>query len=116
MIDREEVIKDHERLEVYGVEHDMPGIMLLAKDAAALLKEQEPVDMVPEGGGPSWWLVCTECHGAVDSSDKFCRHCGRPFKQQKKSKCDGCVYKGGEDCPQSLEIRGDVFCPNGKLG
>ena len=32
-----------------------------------------------EGGGSSWWSVCSECHGAVDDGDKFCRHCGTPL-------------------------------------
>ena len=67
-------------------------------------QNQEPVDIEIEGGGNSWWYVCEECRGAVDTSDKFCRHCGRPFR---KRKCAGCK----DDCPQT----GNFVCPNGKL-
>ena len=37
-----------------------------------------------EGGGNSWWYVCSECHGAIDQSDLFCRHCGAKMKKNKK--------------------------------
>ena len=29
-----------------------------------------------EGHGTTWWDVCEDCHGAVDRSDRFCKHCG----------------------------------------
>ena len=74
------------------------------KDIIAMLENQEPVDIEIEGGGNSWWYVCEECRGAVDTSDSFCRHCGRPFR---KRKCAGCK----DDCPQT----GNFVCPNGKL-
>ena len=76
--------------------------------------KQEPVGIEIEGGGSNWWYVCEECRGAVDSNDSYCRHCGRPF-EQKKSACDGCAYKGSEDCPLKLGIGKDCYCPNGKL-
>lgn len=51
-----------------------------AKEMAEnLLKEHKPVEIELEGGGYTWWHVCSECHGAVDTSDLYCRHCGRPF-------------------------------------
>lgn len=37
-----------------------------------------------EGGGNSWWNVCPECHGAVDLSDRFCRHCGLRITSKDK--------------------------------
>lgn len=37
----------------------------------------EPVKAELEGGGSSWWHVCGECHGAIDSGDRYCRYCGR---------------------------------------
>ena len=87
----------------------------MSKDALDLLKEQEPVEMEIEGGGASWWYVCEECHGSVDYYDSFCRHCGRPFKK-KKSACDGCEYKGSDDCIQGQPGSENAYCPNGKLG
>lgn len=77
---------------------------MLKHGKCELLKAQEPVDMEIEGGGHSWWYVCEECRGSVDTSDRFCRHCGRPFKNRK---CAGCK----DDCPQTRNF----VCPNGKL-
>ena len=54
-----------------------PMFVELAKDALALLKEQEAVEVEIEGGGSNWWYVCSECHGAIDRADQYCRHCGR---------------------------------------
>lgn len=56
----------------------------IVEDAIVLLKEQEPVEPELEGGGSSWWHVCGECHGTIDDSDNFCRHCGRRIKHEKK--------------------------------
>ena len=50
-------------------------------DAIVFMKNKEPVNIEIEGGGNSWWHVCEECHGAVDHSDHFCKHCGRPFNK-----------------------------------
>lgn len=35
-----------------------------------------PVSAEIEGGGSSWFFVCGECHGQIDSKDRVCRHCG----------------------------------------
>lgn len=52
-----------------------------AKDMAEeLLTRMIPKETEMEGGGPTWWYVCPECHGAVDSRDHFCRHCGQALK------------------------------------
>ena len=29
-----------------------------------------------EGGGSSWWYVCSECHVAIDYKKTPCPHCG----------------------------------------
>ena len=126
MLDREKVIKGLEICKERNYccpecpYYDRDAVMgchsnELMADALALLEEQEePVDIEMEGGGSTWSHVCGECHGAVDNNDRFCRHCGRPFKQ-KKSGCNGCTYKGGEDCPLNYMTDGNFFCPNGKL-
>ena len=31
------------------------------------------------------------------------------------SGCDGCAYRGGEDCPLETDRSGNFFCPNGRL-
>lgn len=76
-MDREKVIKKAERIMCSTVDRDM--IDSFCEDVIDLLKEREPVEKEIEGGGTSWWHVCKECHGAVDQSDHFCKHCGRPF-------------------------------------
>ena len=44
------------------------------------LRRNIPEEMEMEGGGTSWWYVCPECHGAIDNSDHYCRHCGQAVK------------------------------------
>ena len=44
------------------------------------LRRNIPEEMEMEGGGTSWWYVCPECHGAIDNSDQYCRHCGQAVK------------------------------------
>jgi hypothetical protein len=50
-------------------------------DAIAVVKAQidreKPIAAEIEGGGHTWWHVCGECHGTIDTPDKYCRHCGR---------------------------------------
>ena len=82
--------------------------------AEELLEKHKPVDIELEGGGAAWWNVCEECHGTVDESDSYCKHCGRPFRK-KKSGCDGCIYKGSDDCPLDMADERNFICPNGKL-
>ena len=60
-------------------------LMELLKDVRELLKEQDPVEPELEGGGSTWWHVCGECHGAIDVSDNFCKHCGRRIRHEKKA-------------------------------
>lgn len=48
--------------------------------AAEELKRLIPVKREIEGGGFTWFYVCEECHGQVDSRDGFCRHCGHPLE------------------------------------
>ena len=37
------------------------------------------------------------------------------LKEQGKSGCDGCIYKGSNDCQLDQTRDGNVVCPNGKL-
>ena len=49
-------------------------------EAIEELNKRMPKEKEMEGGGSSWWYVCPECHGAIDSQDHFCRHCGQAVK------------------------------------
>ena len=60
--------------------------MFVIKKMVELLKEQDPVEPELEGGGYNWWHVCGECHGAIDASDNYCKHCGRRIKHEEKAK------------------------------
>ena len=33
-----------------------------------------------EGGGSTWWIVCGECRGPIDTNDHYCKHCGKKVK------------------------------------
>lgn len=44
-------------------------------DAIDLLKRCKAEPEI-EGGGSTWWYVCSECHGAIDKKDAYCKHCG----------------------------------------
>lgn len=57
-----------------------------AEEIVRLIKEREPAEIETEGGGSSWWHVCGECHGAIDISDNFCKHCGRRIIHEEKAK------------------------------
>lgn len=80
MTDREKVTKGIQECDLNGgLIGNCPykGILLL-------LKEQEPVEAEIEGGGSTWWYVCGECHGTINASDRYCKHCGRRIKHEKK--------------------------------
>lgn len=49
--------------------------------AAEELKRNIPMTNEVEGGGSSWWYVCPECHGAIDHTDHYCKHCGQAVKE-----------------------------------
>ena len=56
---------------------DSKEALEILDSAISHLKRQEPVEADFEGGGSSWWYVCGDCHGAIDSRDHYCKHCGR---------------------------------------
>ena len=49
--------------------------------AIEIMKRQIPKQIETEGGRSWWYTVCPECHGAVDSKDHFCRHCGQALTE-----------------------------------
>lgn len=52
----------------------------IIRAAISMLKEQEPVQAELEGGGSTWWIVCGDCRGPIDTNDHYCKHCGRKVK------------------------------------
>ena len=84
MPDIEKVIKGMEELEetikrILDINYSLPRSKMI-REAAEALRRNIPQKMEIEGGGSSWWYVCPECHGAIDSQDRFCRHCGQAVK------------------------------------
>ena len=49
----------------------------LMSKAVEELKRNIPEPVETECGGTMWFFVCGDCHGIVDTKDKYCRHCGR---------------------------------------
>lgn len=43
-------------------------------------KEEEATPAEIEGGGSTWWIVCGECRGPIDTNDHYCKHCGKKVK------------------------------------
>ena len=107
MTDREKVIGGLEQMlihynEMIKLDGDTKNHVLLyhkamVEDAIELLKDQDPVEPELEGGGSTWWHVCGECHGAIDVSDNFCKHCGRRIKHEKLT-----AGKDRHSCGRSL--------------
>ena len=60
---------------VYITKNEAKKCLELAEAEDILLSA--PTHEELEGGGHSWWYVCGECHSTLDSSDRFCRQCGR---------------------------------------
>lgn len=75
-VDRDalELIKMQER-QIKKLQKEKDEVIKLLKSP---MPEDTEVEL--EGGGTTWWYVCGECHGAIDSKDKFCRYCGRLLK------------------------------------
>ncbi len=42
----------------------------------AVQKLLTPIPAEIEGGGSTWYTVCGECHGVIDSGELYCKHCG----------------------------------------
>ena len=59
------------------------------------MQEQEPLEPVVFGNGKTfeeaatWWYGCPVCKKPVDTTDNFCRKCGRALIWQKDGEQDG---------------------------
>lgn len=89
-IDLEKVINELRfQLNSKEVKDQHYPVQLSVSDANAILsmlKEQEAVAPYVTGNGESFetaenlWYECGNCNKPIDSTDKFCRHCGRLVK------------------------------------
>lgn len=52
----------------------------VAKDALALLREQEPVKPIEEGKRPYRWFRCGNCEEPLYGPWNYCQKCGRKVK------------------------------------
>ena len=86
MIDKMKNLKAHLTAQIKKAKQlDSKWVYILQSEAetclelaeAEIVTSAEPVEREMEGGGSTWWYVCEECHGPIDSNDKYCRHCGR---------------------------------------
>ena len=79
-MDRKDIMN---RLQVDMEYAERTGEMLVhvsRKTVMAVMDLLTPAQIELEGGGSNWWHVCEDCHGAVDTSDLYCKHCGKPLK------------------------------------
>jgi hypothetical protein len=79
--------KRQRAMEALKHRHREDGMLWLRDDEAAVLMKWigdlsaeriiKPVSAEYEGDRKStWWYVCGECHGTIDTNDRYCRHCG----------------------------------------
>lgn len=94
MRDRFKNLKDHLRTQIRAAErNDSKWVYILRTDAEKCLQLadaqetllSDPVHIEVEGGGSTWWYVCSECHGAVDVNDVYCRGCGRKIWNERQT-------------------------------
>lgn len=77
--------------EILGMKrNDFERIMVLSRH------HLKPVTQEVEGGGSSWWYVCSECHSQIDSKDRYCRQCGRPIERNENPCVDSATEKESE--------------------
>ena len=65
---------------VYITKNEARKCLELAEAENTLLMAPVPAEI--EGGGSTWWYVCGDCHGSLDPSDLYCKHCGRKIKHE----------------------------------
>lgn len=74
--------------------HSDSEVQNIAKETLNLLKEQEEAHKI-----------------LVEKADEMYAM----LKEQGKSGCDGCIYKGSDNCPLDMTDERNFICPNGKL-
>lgn len=83
MADREKVISnfEHEVNKAHGEGWDFVDLTIEdAKEILALLKEQEPVQVIQREAMHMLFWCCGSCGAAITDGDKFCRICGNAVK------------------------------------
>ena len=83
MTDSERVVQRLERQikNAHNENNDFAYIPIgTARMIISLLEKDKPVPAEMEGGRSTWWVVCGDCHGAINDGDRYCRHCGRSVK------------------------------------
>lgn len=78
--DRFMILATEQRDKDQGISYQAFHVSEICRKAAENL-QKDPVEAELEGGGHTWWYVCPECHGEIDSSDHYCRHCGQAVKR-----------------------------------
>lgn len=79
--------------------NDSTRLETLSRMIDELMEHTKPLPIEIEGGGSTWWYVCPECHGAVDTWDRFCKHCGQALRADEKRDPDGHPEEDEPDYP-----------------
>ena len=86
MKDRLKNTKEHLQTQIKTAKAlDSKWVYILVSEAEHCLELAEaedtlfttPVPINVKGEGSTWWYVCEDCQGAIDSWDHYCKHCGR---------------------------------------
>ena len=68
----------------YDEDFNCIGCDVLFRDAIALLKAKEPVDVIVVHNGidrsGGWWYQCPSCKMEVEPRDRYCKSCGQAVK------------------------------------
>ena len=75
------ILEENKSTIIWGDEDTTRRAMLFNAAIDTVEEHFKPVQAEMEGGGSSWWYVCEECRGAIDSSDSWCKYCGRPVNK-----------------------------------
>ena len=55
-------------------DYDAYETEILVNTVIDMVERNKPEEVDIEGGGTTWWYVCGDCHGAIDTRDSYCRH------------------------------------------
>ena len=92
MIDRFKNLKKHLQTQIKAADRIGSGFVYILREEAEICLQladaeetflSDPVYAEIEGGGSTWWYVCSECHGSISPYDVYCRGCGRKIQWEK---------------------------------
>ena len=75
------ILEENRPSVIWGDEEMQKRAARLNKAIDTVMLQMKPAEIEMDGGGSNWYCVCGECHGVIDESDLYCKHCGRPVEK-----------------------------------